>query len=359
MANQDFVLHDGDRVVFGLNTDLNELSYVFKKTSNRLSKLSLVSTTLKRKFTCMKIDGRHPLRYHGSRVQATPTQELPSPTIGKSTLPDSSDTVDEEILSSDSNATVDCFDSSPIVQSPIAVADSSNDVIICSSPPRKKPRTNYTLDSLFDAPTAGSSTKMEEELFGQTPTLTPRARAVLKGIGMTATDIQVELARNEIEKEKKIIESKYQVLQNELASKEQKFIKTQEKVKLCETIEQELICVICQELLIRAHTLSCSHSFCEYCITKWQKKNSSRFECPVCRTVIKQKPVRSLAIDNIIRVHVANLPREQQVSRRATELEHYKNLGLTALLPPIKSKSIGNASSLGSAATPIVVSNSP
>jgi len=63
------------------------------------------------------------------------------------------------------------------------------------------------------------------------------------------------------------------------------------------SMQEEFLCVICQELFINAHVLSCSHSFCQTCITDWLKKNNI---CPICRNKVEGKPIRSLVLDNAI-----------------------------------------------------------
>lgn len=60
--------------------------------------------------------------------------------------------------------------------------------------------------------------------------------------------------------------------------------------------EDDLTCSICAELFYKAITLTCSHTFCEYCINQWKKTNSI---CPVCRAKIKgQCP--TLIINNLV-----------------------------------------------------------
>jgi len=63
------------------------------------------------------------------------------------------------------------------------------------------------------------------------------------------------------------------------------------------SIEKDFTCVICQELFKKAHTLSCSHSFCEQCITDWLKENKN---CPTCRKTVKGEPIHTIALDNAI-----------------------------------------------------------
>lgn len=63
------------------------------------------------------------------------------------------------------------------------------------------------------------------------------------------------------------------------------------------SIQKEFTCAICHELFVRAHTLSCSHSYCERCIVSWLKKSR---DCPTCRKPIEGKPIYSVALDNAV-----------------------------------------------------------
>ena len=78
------------------------------------------------------------------------------------------------------------------------------------------------------------------------------------------------------------------------------------------SIQEEFLCVICQELFVKAHSLSCSHSFCEKCINEWMKKNRL---CPICRKTIAGKPCPSIALDNAVSKLVECLPEEAQKER--------------------------------------------
>lgn len=78
------------------------------------------------------------------------------------------------------------------------------------------------------------------------------------------------------------------------------------------SMEEEFTCCICQELFIRAHTLSCAHSFCELCIKEWMK---TKMECPICRKAFSLQPVHSLALDNAITKIVDKLGSERKAAR--------------------------------------------
>ncbi|XP_037101437.1 E3 ubiquitin-protein ligase rnf8 isoform X2 [Syngnathus acus] len=78
------------------------------------------------------------------------------------------------------------------------------------------------------------------------------------------------------------------------------------------TLENELQCIICSELLIEAVTLNCAHSFCCYCIKQWRKKKE---ECPICRQAIKSQ-THCLALNNFIDSMVENLSLDMKIRRQ-------------------------------------------
>ena len=84
------------------------------------------------------------------------------------------------------------------------------------------------------------------------------------------------------------------------------------------SMKEEFTCVICQELFICAHTLSCSHSFCESCIKQWMKTNK---DCPICRKRSTTQPIRSLVLDNAIATMESKLNPDEQKEREATKEE--------------------------------------
>merc|ERR1712087_899353 len=71
------------------------------------------------------------------------------------------------------------------------------------------------------------------------------------------------------------------------------------------TMEEELTCMICQELLIEATNLNCAHTFCSFCLQEWKK---TREICPYCSEKINSES-RCLAVDSYIDrvvVHLGN-----------------------------------------------------
>ena len=170
---------------------------------------------------------------------------------------------------------------------------------------------------------------MEEVIFGKTP-LTPRAQAVLSGVGLSAAEIQTQMAQDERDKEQNKLMSKYQAMKDELAAKDRLLMEKEQEQEKAEhdifmSLQEEMTCAICQELFVRAYTLPCAHSFCEWCITEWMNKNHYR-DCPVCRAPISKEPVHSIAIDNAIRMLVARLGPEEKEMRDKSEQQHKEAL---------------------------------
>ena len=64
-----------------------------------------------------------------------------------------------------------------------------------------------------------------------------------------------------------------------------------------ESMSAEVKCAVCCDFFYNACTLTCSHSFCESCIEQCLYR---KHECPVCRTVVSTRPVRSNHLDNIV-----------------------------------------------------------
>lgn len=82
--------------------------------------------------------------------------------------------------------------------------------------------------------------------------------------------------------------------------------------KFSDIMDEQLTCSICAELFIRATTLNCTHTFCQFCIKSWIKK---RRECPICRACISSKN-RSLVLDNFIEKMLENLPSHLREKRQ-------------------------------------------
>merc|ERR1712007_358996 len=53
-------------------------------------------------------------------------------------------------------------------------------------------------------------------------------------------------------------------------------------------LHSELACSICQDWVVHAATIQCSHTFCWNCIDVWLL--TKRFEWPVCRHEVTREP---------------------------------------------------------------------
>lgn len=71
-----------------------------------------------------------------------------------------------------------------------------------------------------------------------------------------------------------------------------------------------LICSICQDWLVHASTIECSHTFCWSCIDTWLLRK--KFECPMCRHDVTREPIRSRALDTIVQKSVEHTTAEQK-----------------------------------------------
>ena len=106
--------------------------------------------------------------------------------------------------------------------------------------------------------------------------------------------------------------------------------------EMVSSMQEEFLCVICQELFVKAHSLSCSHTYCQKCITDWMKENKY---CPMCRKNIAGKPVPSIALDNAIDKLVECLPEEARKERaelleeRTSTKKHKKDVILISDSP--------------------------
>lgn len=94
---------------------------------------------------------------------------------------------------------------------------------------------------------------------------------------------------------------------------EQKEQYSKEMEGILSSMKEEFVCVICQELFIKAHTLPCSHSFCERCIKVWIR---TKRVCPICRKSMSSDPVHSLVLDNAIAQLEAKMSQEDKTERQ-------------------------------------------
>lgn len=112
-----------------------------------------------------------------------------------------------------------------------------------------------------------------------------------------------------------------------------------------EHVENELQCIICTELFVKATTLNCSHSFCKYCIEQWRNKNKN---CPICRTKITTANP-TIVLDNFIEKVLESSP--EDVKQKRNELIKSREQQLK--VAPIKI----NVSRITRAPSPVEISS--
>lgn len=174
---------------------------------------------------------------------------------------------------------------------------------------------------------------VSEAIFGEEGAGSPQS-VVGSGSGghVDGTCIQIQAAREEMEREKQKLLSNIEALKSELSSKERLLAEKSEKEKTVEdfkkqkegfldSMQEEFTCVICQELFLTAHTLTCSHSFCESCIKEWMKVQKKK-DCPICRKTITAEPVHSLVLDNAIDKMVEKMDDDAKEDRRKLKESH-------------------------------------
>lgn len=180
--------------------------------------------------------------------------------------------------------------------------------------------------------------KLEEkdkELTEQLEAQRDRLENVLQLKVNEQTQLQEELNRNKIERQKllglqeneKKLEESLKTLKDQLAEKQELLVQQQEVTRkaeemaekiLVEQMEDEFTCIICHELFIRATTLVCSHSFCDFCLKSWLKKKKT---CPICRTDVKGTFVRSIVLDSAVEKIVQTMDEETKERRQNVSQE--------------------------------------
>ncbi|XP_050522578.1 peroxisome biogenesis factor 10-like [Daktulosphaira vitifoliae] len=92
--------------------------------------------------------------------------------------------------------------------------------------------------------------------------------------------------------------------QNTLKIQQDQISKIEETIneKVYSVLESDFQCSICNELMVKACTINCSHTFCEICLNTWFKNSQV---CPLCRTLVQTKAL-CLSLDNFI-TNICNL----------------------------------------------------
>lgn len=368
-------LKHGDRVCFGVNTDSNDLKYELVCKGSTEASLCRCGVTCVKDETLKLSPSATPPLVKGKRRLSEDQQSGTNRSVPMK-KPKLSSTEEKDSgtkIKSRHSVERDCVIN--ITKAPkIAVSNvltestpKSTPVVSFVSSSKPSPALSVTstksatsdIDELFGGEEIESTAVMDEAIFGEASGhgSFSRNKAFEGRRWMDATTLQIQLAKEEMDKEKHKLLSSIEALRSELAAKDQLLAEKDEKAKVAENVDnsvvssmqEEFTCVICQELFINAYTLPCAHSFCEWCIKEWMKRKGHK-DCPICRKKITSDPVHSLALDNAVDKLVEKLNADEQKERRETEAQH-KNALADLGKPKAKATSVAAASSSRSSMT--------
>ena len=338
-------LQNGNKVCFGVNSDINDFKYEFVPEE--------VGTAILRRCGINAIEGKlklspspSPPLVMGKRrlsedQRASANKSVPKK---KPRLSEEKDTCVKARARCTLDLERDCVEKDSDTAKPkktcVLMGSSEADpksspvLSVASSKPSPafsiastRSASDLDMDELFDGGEDKCAAIMEEAIFGESNQ--GSSKVLKERCRLDATTIQIQLAREQMDKEKHKLLSSIEALRSELAAKDQLLAEKDEKTKAAEDVgnsvvssmQEEFTCVICQELFINAYTLHCAHSFCEWCIKEWMKRKGHK-DCPICRKKIISDPVHSLALDNAVSKLVEKLTDEEQKERKDTETEH-------------------------------------
>ena len=344
-------LKQGDQICFGVNLDTNELKYTLTSDHGRhILRKCTAGGHLKQRSSQRAPDvgskDKEPSNKDSEKETRDVTPDLTPPVSPlappvpprekQGRRPPDTDAVEARRSFPSHTGIGASQTSTPVKRPPSSIVNPTlvkKPRILDPSPVRRTPRTPVN-----PSPGTQSSTselRIEDELFPEDNLKEdedPLAQlfgnvkpdsTTLKHLGSDATSIQIQIAKDEMEKEKHKLLSSIEALKSELMAKEQLLVDKEEEDKakqeksnssMMSSMQEEFTCVICQELFVSAYTLPCAHSYCEWCIKEWMK-GKKRSDCPICRKMITSEPVHSLALDNAISKLVEKLDSEAKAER--------------------------------------------
>lgn len=352
-------LHNGNVICFGANMDSNELKYTFVCQEQKTAVLKRCGADVKEEELIRSSPSPSPSppllkgKRGLSEDQRTKTEK--SAPKKKPRLSDEKDKTGTGVKLKGRGSLekvvveVDCATPKKLEASVLSILTSTNKaaagpnispaVSVASSKPSPalsiaSTKSTSDIDELFEGGEAKCTTAiLDEAIFGDSSRGGTCSKVLKEHRGLDATSLQIQLAKDQMEKEKHKLLSSIEALRSELAAKDQLLAEKDEKTKVAEDIgnsvmssmQEEFTCVICQELFINAYTLPCAHSFCEWCIKEWMKRKGHK-DCPICRKKITSEPVHSLALDNAVSKLVEKLSADEQKERKETETKHKNSL---------------------------------
>lgn len=89
-----------------------------------------------------------------------------------------------------------------------------------------------------------------------------------------------------------------------------------------EKLQEEWICCICQDLLVKTMSLKCGHVACEMCLLDWLKRSQS---CPSCRKAHDgSDPIPNRILDNTIDLIAKDMLSDEDMAERKERLEEWE-----------------------------------
>ena len=308
-------IEPGDEICFGVNIDTNELRYSLTTDRRRrpiLRKHNSDDTSQPSSQESESSQGSGVSSLHGSPTKK-PRTSMEDPIAAeqpKKTKESKPEKLDPERMETSEPVQKKLLPPSPAVST--------------------QPGSTINVDDIFPDE-IDNKESLSQAIFGDVAA--PESSRSERWLGVDATTIQIQLAKEQLDKEKNKLLSNIEALKSELAAKEQLLAEREavtENTKsannsMLVSMQEEFTCVICQELFIRTFTLPCSHSFCEWCIKEWMKGKRQQ-DCPVCRKKITSDPVHSLALDNAISKIEEKLEPEERKQREEVKESHHKAL---------------------------------
>ena len=358
-------LHNGNVICFGANMDSNELKYTFVCQERKTAVLKRCGVNIKEEELVksspstspspspspsppllkgkrgLSVDQRTKTEQFAPKKKPRLSDERGKTGVGVKLKGRSS--LEKDVVE------MDCATPKKLEPSVLSVLTSTNKAVagpnispavsVASSKPSPalsiaSTKSTSDIDELFEGGEAKCTTAiLDEAIFGESSRGGACSKVLKEHRGLDATSLQIQLAKDQMEKEKHKLLSSIEALRSELAAKDQLLAEKDEKTKAAEDVgnsvmssmQEEFTCVICQELFINAYTLPCAHSFCEWCIKEWTKRKGHK-DCPICRKKITSDPVHSLALDNAVSKLVEKLSDDEQKERKETEIQHKNSL---------------------------------
>ncbi|KAF0299552.1 E3 ubiquitin-protein ligase RNF8 [Amphibalanus amphitrite] len=99
------------------------------------------------------------------------------------------------------------------------------------------------------------------------------------------------------------------------ALEQERLLQREQQEQREQELERALVCSVCLELLVRATTLGCSHTFCRDCVNSVQQRAAGGAVCPMCRAPIVTRTA-SVTLDQMVERAVNSMSQEKRAARQ-------------------------------------------